>query len=452
MMLFCGVDIGTTNLKIALVDDTSAVLWTRVIPTPRASDGIGEATDPCQLLEVVEDGIITGCSAVGRGRALSAISTTGVGEDGVCLDRALRPLGAAIPWFDRRAEAEADFIANSSASTPRAGIRMDPTRSGAKWLWMRKRQPEMVAAAKCWAALTDFPLIFWSGRPFMSETLASRTGCFDFAARRWLPELLALCEAPPLPETLRGGAVIGTVSGDRLLSAGVATQSTLLVAGGHDHPVAASAIQQISPLARVDSLGTANVLYGETQSVVADHFNPDVCFVPPVRSQQGVGCLGALEFSHAVRPLEAELRAVLALPAIPGEPYRGGLLHPESDRLLWVRRLLETVGFRARSIFEAMDGVGVPPAPIFATGGWSRSDALLALRASIYGASVTALSELELAVVGAALLAAEASGASVQFSPTTRTIDPVGAWSEAYQEIYREYPRSRGAVQIAAKG
>jgi xylulokinase len=139
----------------------------------------------------------------------------------------------------------------------------------------------------------------------VSETLAARTGCFDVESRRWISSLLSKCAAPPLPEVLRAGVAVASLRKGSLVEAGVATESTLIVAGGHDHPVAASAIRRIEPDARVDSIGTANVVCGETPRTEIAAFHPDLSFVPPVRAVNGLGCLGVFEFSNAVKPLEA---------------------------------------------------------------------------------------------------------------------------------------------------
>jgi xylulokinase len=443
-MLFCGVDIGTTNLKVTLIDEACRALWTRVVPTPRASDQYGVATDPDAVLGVVEELIAEGCLSAGEGRLLAAISTTGVGEDGLCLDDALRPLSLAIPWFDERAKGEAERISASAEETPKAGVRMDSSRSGAKWLWMLEHQPEVLNQAGYWVALTDYPLIKWSGRPFMSETLAARTGCFDVESRRWIPLLLRTCAAPPLPEVLRAGIAVGTLREGRLVDAGVATERTLIVAGGHDHPIAASAIRRIEPNARIDSIGTANVVYGETPQTRINDFHPILCFVPPVRATGGLGCLGVFEFSNAVRPLERALRSVLAMPSISGDPLPAD--GPDSDDVSKVRRLLERACFQAKRMFSAMDDLGVPPAPTYATGGWSRSGSFLKLRASVYGAPITVLGEQEPSVVGAALLAAEATGAKTRFVSTTSTVEPSEEWTEAYFEEFARQNQTSGGL------
>ena len=441
-MIVCGVDIGTTNLKVSIVDEAGVSRWTRAIPTPRASAPSGAGVDAAQLVRAIEDLIIEGWTSVGQGQPLSAIATTGVGEDGICVDRSLAPLDHAIPWYDRRAVAEASEIRDSEAAITRAGIEMEHTRTGAKWLWLRRHQPALFSDST-WIALTDYPSVVWTGRPFISETLASRTGCYDVAQRDWIEGLLEFCGAPALPEVLRAGEVVGRVQDGPLTSSGAVSTNTLVVAGGHDHPVAAAMIQRIDPTARVDSIGTANVVYGESATFPLDRFDKYLAFMVPVQAKLGVACLGVFEFSSAVQALQSrgvDIRAVLALPKISGEPRfftSTKDLPGEAD----ARAVLEMAGITARRMFDHMRLAGVRDTEIYATGGWSRSRALLELRASIFGRSIRVLSEQEPAVVGAALLAAEGLGESVDFSTgvTTRTIDPDPRWLAFYEENYQAY-------------
>ncbi|UXN57820.1 FGGY-family carbohydrate kinase [Phyllobacterium zundukense] len=434
------------------MDRSGRAIWTRAVPTPRGSDAIGGATDPQALFALIEDMIIEGWQAVGKGKPLTAIATTGVGEDGIYVDGNLKPLGPAIPWFDRRATEQAAFIRSTAAATPRAGIAMDHTRTGAKWLWMRQEHPEVVLAARCWVALTDHPSVIWTRRPFMSETLASRTGCYDVGARTWLPRLLETCGAPPLPEILRAGEIVGTVSFGSLIESGAATIHTIVAAGGHDHPIAASAIQRIDPMARIDSIGTANVVYAETRSFPLDHFDPFLSFMVPVRATDGIiACLGVFEFSSAVQALQADgvdVRAFLNLPRMPGKPSLAKPLLKTTELTRNLRSVLEGESLTARQMFDNMNAVGVEDGPIYATGGWSRSRSLLELRASIYGKPIRVLSEQEPAVIGAALLAAGAADELIDFSQgiTIETIDPDANWATFYQEHYQDFCKQLQAL------
>ncbi|UWU26124.1 FGGY family carbohydrate kinase (plasmid) [Rhizobium sp. CB3060] len=440
-MLVCGVDIGTTNLKVSIVDETGVSRWTRAVPTPRVAASSRSDVNATVLVSTIEGLIVEGWTAVGMGKPLSAIATTGVGEDGILVDRALRPLCYAIPWHDRCAIREAAEIRESAAATTRAGIEMEHTRTGAKWLWRRRHCPALFDDGSTWIALTDYPSVFWTGRPFISETLASRTGCYDVGDRRWIDGLLQVCGAPELPEILRAGEIVGTIVAGPLKSSGAVSGNTLVVAGGHDHPVAAAMIQRFDSTARVDSIGTANVVYGESATFPLDRFDRYLAFMVPVQAKIGVACLGVFEFSSAVQNLKdrgVDIRSILALPKLPGEPNFFATpedLPAHAD----ARSVLEMASITARRMFDHMRWAGVRDTAIYATGGWSRSLSLLELRASIFGTSVGVLSEQEPAVVGAALLAAEGLGQDVDFTTgvTTQTIDPDPRWAEFYQEMYQ---------------
>jgi xylulokinase len=202
-------------------------------------------------------------------------------------------------------------------------------------------------------------------------------------------------------------------------------------------------IQRIDPMARVDSIGTANVVYGESAMFPLDRFDRYLAFMVPVQAKRGVACLGVFEFSSTVQSLRAQgldIRAFLALPKMPGEPSFFGSpadLPAAPDP----RAVLEMASVTARRMFDHMRYAGVRDAEIYATGGWSRSASLLELRASIFGHPVRVLSEQEPAVVGAALLAAEGLGERVDFSRgvTTRTVDPDPRWTAFYDEKYRAF-------------
>jgi xylulokinase len=445
-MLVCGIDIGTTNLKLALFDERARMVWLKTEESPRIRDSLGPVTDAAALVTKIEDMLIEGWKATGKGLPIAAISTAGVGEDGVYVDAQLNPLGPSIPWFDQRAVAEAAELAHHACATSRAGIMLDPTRTAAKWLWLSRHDKEQVAQARAWISLTDYPLARWASKVFMADTLASRTACFDSVQRKWLAPMLSACGAVHLPEVVCAGSTIGTVSSQRLLQSGAVNEDTRLVAGGHDHPVAAHAIHRIDAMARVDSLGTANVIYGEAPTFTIDAYDPYIAFMSSIEGPSRLACLGVFEFSSTVTRHQGgmeSIRQVLKLPRLPGEPGRFSGLQQASER-----GLLEWATMNARMLIERLDGYGVPDGPIYSTGGWSRSDALLELRASVYGRPIHAPEEKELTVLGAALLASSAVGGSQNFETAVRVVEPDTQWQALYAEIFADFIQT-GTTRLA---
>lgn len=424
-MIACGLDIGSTNLKVVLAGEDGRTLWVRSVPTPHVNDGLGTTTDATALMALLEELVIEGWRAVGGGRPLAAISSSGVGEDGVCADADMRSLGLVIAWNDKRALAEVARFRERFNFT-----RVDFHSTAGKWMWMRQHRAAEIGAAKHWIALADYPCALWCGQPFMSETLAARTGCYDLVNRCWSTEALAFAGAPPLPRLLRTGEIAGTAGPGRLREAGVVSSATLLVAGGHDHPIASSAILRLNGEARIDSLGTANAIYGETRAahpMIDDSLETTI----PAMCGPGLAVVGVTEFTLTLEKhfTREAVRAVLALPRLPGAPDPKG-----DDDASRIRRVLEEMALRGRNFLRAFDRAGVPRGAIYATGGWARSTALMELRASAFREPVTVVEEPELVGLGAALLALEAAtGTTASFTPQgLHVVDPLGRWSEAY--------------------
>jgi xylulokinase len=402
--LFCGIDIGTTNLKILFMDDEGRTQWVKSVPAPHLHYGLGVVTDARQLVSVAEGLIIEGWRAVGKGRTISAISSGGIGEDGVGVDENLQPLGHAIQWNDRRGESFAMALGETALAKKYPAIVLDFTSSAGKWQWLRQHKPEELARAKHWLTMTDYPLSVWSGASFMSSTLAPRTGCYDVFTRSWIPSFLDHCHAPPLPPLVEAGGIIGTVGDCALTESGAANRSTLLVAGGHDHPVAASAIRRIMKNARVDSMGTANATYGETCLLAPDHDTEGLYVTLPISGAQGAAVIGMTEFSVTLgKHVEDVTKLYKAM-------QQGGEM-PAA-----IIPVLTGMAQRTKHYWSAMTRAGVPAAPIYATGGWARCPGLMQLRANIFDEPITVVDAPELVALGAALFAAQAAGHTPVFS------------------------------------
>lgn len=451
-LIFCGVDIGTSNVKVILIDETAKTVWSKSIPVPRVADDVGMSTNASELVSVIEQLIVDGWHASGITAPIRAISITGVGEDGVAVDENLRPLDLVIPWFDNRAEEEAQQIREQFPDEIRGGVTIDSSRTVAKWLWLRRHRSEVLSQAATWIPITDYPAALWSNTPFMSDTLAARTGCFDVFKRDWIGSMLDFAGAPPLPPVRRAGSVIGSVVQGRLLIEGVATTDTLIVAGGHDHPIAASAVRRLDSDVVVDSLGTANLIYAEVPTVEAAR-SPYLAYSVPVMNTSGNSCLGVLEFSAFVEPFKklsngTTLREYLSQDRIPGpvSPVESigrsleELLSPKNRPVpqndeATVRRALEATCFYAKRVLDAIEEKGADTTHIYSVSGWSRSTAFLQLRASIFGKPIFSVEEDELTALGVALLARDADPhvqGMPRFVRKTRCVEPYADWKEIY--------------------
>jgi xylulokinase len=402
--LFCGIDIGTTNLKVLLLDESGATLWVKSVPAPHLRDEIGVVTDARALVVLAEQLIIEGWRSVGKGRAITAISSAGIGEDGVGVLADLSPLGHAIQWNDRRGESFAHHLSATEMAKKYPAILLDFSSSAGKWAWLRQHKPDELKSARYWVTMTDYPLAVWAGRAFMSATLAPRTGCYDVFTRSWIPEFLQHVNAPDVPPLVEAGDVVGSMQSGALTDVGAADANTALVAGGHDHPVAASAIRRILKDARIDSMGTANATYGETSTLKPDHNLEGLYVTLPISGAEAVAVIGMTEFSVTLSKHVDDVTSLYK------SLQQGGQL---PAALLSV---FEDMAQQTKHYWAAMTRACVPVTAVYATGGWARCPALIQQRANVFGETITVVDEPELVALGAALFAAQAAGTSPQFS------------------------------------
>lgn len=427
--VYCGIDLGSTNLKVLLLAEDGVVLWREIEPTPRVSDGIGACADAEAILVAVENMMLVAASRARLAEPLAGVAVTGTGEEGVPLDGEGRALDLAIPWFDRRAAAlAAEMAIRPPWVTAELPVTLDFSRTAAKWAWARRYRARPLEDARSWVAVTDFPACRWTGSPFMSESLAARTACWHVGRREWRSELLADAGAPPLPSVVSGGTVVGNLHSALLEANGVVDGRTPVIAAGHDHPMAAFAIRQRHPLAHLDSMGTAELLYGTIPGERQPPLHPVFAFARPIVGS-GTACLGVTELSVLLGPLlvrpdetDAQFRAVMAGAPVPGRPGAGPLL----------RNVLEAVTRGTYDRLLALTELGAPPGPLFTSGGWARSASFLQLRASLFGQPIHTVAEAELSAYGAAFLAACAVGSAPPIRLEEKIVEPNPEWERAY--------------------
>ncbi len=410
---------------------------------PRVDDDFGQVTDALALVHLIEDLILECWQHASCEQPIRSITAAGVGEDGLCVTKDLQPLGYSIPWFDDRATAEAEELSSIFDPTERTGIEIGPDRTASKWLWMHRHRPNDLTDGECWISLTDFPAAFWSGQSFMSTSLAPRTACYDLNERTWVKELLEACHAPHLPRVLPAGTPLGPIVKSRLLESNAVSKETVIAVGGHDHPVAASVIRAYDHSALVDSLGTANLLYGESSSSFNEKPTGVVVRSLPPLGGPTFSLLGVLEFAQAIGSInvsETQIREYLSQEVLPGEPP-GSLseifVHAE-DALTNLRRAIERECLKARDIVQVMGALGVPTDRIYSTGGWSRSKGFMELRASVFGKSLKIIDELELSALGAAQFGAksiEGQMICILSKDDIKTISPKYDWARQYESI-----------------
>jgi sugar (pentulose or hexulose) kinase len=419
----CGVDVGSTNTKVVLLDADGAVVARSSRPTPRASEDLSIEADA--LVDAVEDMILEACGAT---FAVATVAVAGVGEDGVLVDARLHPLSRALAWFDPRRDRvhrEVEAVLEPVRDLP---VDTDSARTLVGWRWAAQQSD--ASAASSWLALADYAGARWTGRTFMSDTLAARTAAWTPVHRAWIGSRVdvTLGDRRLLPDVLHSGEQVGPWRSTRLREAGVLAADAVVVAGGHDHPIGGWGVDRMRPGAVLDSMGTAEVVVGQSPRALLPR-GDGVDVAPGIR-QPGTTLLCVQELARNMTwaaqdpAVGRALRAVVAGDLAPGAGVASGAFHPGGAGGASPRYAPGTPAdavFRASAVAGALAALGGSAVDrvagrmgtateAFATGGWSRSAGWIRLKEVVTGRRVRVIPEPEVTAVGAALLAAEAVG------------------------------------------
>ena len=419
----CGVDVGTTNTKVVALDAEGFVVARASRPTPRDAEGLW--IDARALFDAIEEMVVQAC---GQRYRVHAICAAGVGEDGVLVDVELQPLTKALAWFDPRRQSIFRELRPELHDDDSFDADSDPVRSLVGWKWSREQA--MPGTAHRWVALADLAGVQWTGRAFLSDTLASRTGAWRSSDRTWATDRveLTLGSAELLPPVIPTGDVIGELDSPLLLSSGVISPGALAVAGGHDHPIGGWGVDQMVPGAILDSMGTAEVVVAQSRLAATSRTNY-VDLAPGIRST-GTTLLRVEELARNVEWASQDpevascIRDVLSGSAAPEPVLDGGFFIPgqrgggrpsyaldaPSDPRGRASAVLGALAHVGREAVDAVRDGLAEGAEVRLAGGWVRSPGWMDIKSTINGYRTVAILEPEVTAVGAAMLAAKALG------------------------------------------
>ncbi len=480
--LLCGVDIGTTHIKAALVAGDGSVVSVSKVPTPVISDGYGPCHDPEQIRLAAEHVMCQAQREAPAPGRITAVGVTSVGEEGVPLDPRGRVLYPSIAWYDRRpSSAERDWSARHGDEELFAvtGLHKDLGFTIFKWLWLKAAQPSAWSRCTAWLGIADYVVWRWTGQYGMSIGHASRTAVFDLRSFRWKEDWAA--EALPrgadaLPLLHEAGSPVGFLR-HGIIPGLVTEEEVPVVATGLDHVVGAYAAGVQRPGQVLDSLGTAEALIGPVppEHLHRADYRLGVDFgagilprthIAIASLESGAGVSGMLEVLGATGAAERqklESEAARLLPGAAGLTYVPPRMRTRSGGAFLGHKVTHRAADVYRAVVEgwalaadgALSGLGDPGTPqqVTCIGGGSGSPLWMRIKASILDREIRCLRTPEIVAAGAALLAARAvpgSGAMANWKPAASAVAPVPDWVPRYRVLRQEFRRLAHIVHPAA--
>ena len=434
--LVAGIDLGSTGIKMLVVDADGAEVASEQVPTPwRVGDGGTTELDALALRAALAELVrLTDAALALRTDApVAAIGIAGMGETGMLIDADGAAVAPGFAWFDPRGldqiAAFPDVIRDEFAG--RTGLPLGAQVTVAKLAHLRDSGVSL--RGRRWLNLPEFVAALLGGDVALEYSLTSRTGLIDQdSGAAWPLMLDALgVDAGFLP-VLRGGGESWGRAGDAF---GARLAGAEITVAGHDHLVAAEAAGSLDADGYHVSLGTAEVLLRvldaplgfEARQRLADALINEVRHIVPGKHVLVAGVKTGLLLRRALHAAGISDRA--GRNALDGAvmqlPYEGALPAGaievsgarNDDGVL--KLVLHADGATPAEIFgavlrhsndeisllvDAMDRAVPPATHATLTGGWAGMSAVVRARASVLPALTVSTREQDTAY-GAARIA-----------------------------------------------
>ncbi len=443
--MYLGIDLGTSEVKIALVDDSHRLIdiaggkLTNERPHPNWSE-----QSPDQWMAAAS-------KAVGQLREkhrdawsrVRAIGLSGQMHGAVLLNASNQPLRPAILWNDGRSEREcAELVQAVPDFYARTANLAMPGFTAPKLLWVRKHEPALFAQTRKVLLPKDYFRFLLTGQFASDPSDASGTLWFNPQTRQWDDTLLAATglDRSTMPTLCDGSAASGKLRADVATAWGLSEQ-TVVAGGAGDNAASAVGVGAINAGQGFVSLGTSGVIFVVDNELRAcpERAIHAFCHTLPKRWHQMTVMLSAASClawwkNISGRENESILLGELAQDWQPSPasplflPYLSGERTPHNDVNIrgmfygldathqtrdLTYAVLEGVAFGMADGFDAMRATGTRIDRLALVGGGARSDYWAQLMADVLNVELFIPAEgVHAGAIGAARLAALATGAS----------------------------------------
>jgi xylulokinase len=416
--MFLGIDLGTSEVKLLLLDAHHRIVATAGEPlTVQRPHPLWSEQHPDQWWAATHAAMAR--LALDHADALKqvrAIGLSGQMHGAVLLNAQRQVLRPAILWNDGRSAAE---CAEMEAQCPRlhalAGNLAMPGFTAPKLQWVRKHEPALFMQTKLVLLPKDWLRLQLTGEAVSEMSDASGTLWLDVGQRRWSHELLDLTglNQSHMPRLVEGSEPSGVLKPELARQWGL-PDGVVVAGGGGDNAASAVGMGAVQPNQGFVSLGTSGVIF-----LSSDRFRPNpasalhaFCHALPGTWHQMSVMLSAASALRWVRELmglasEAELMARIAtltpaqrataplfLPYLSGErsphnnPNAQGVLfglNASHDAAAVGYAVMEGVSFGLRDGWDSLDAAPGSVAALSLVGGGARSSLWAQQLASLIG-------------------------------------------------------------------
>lgn len=478
-MFYIGIDLGTSAVKLLLMDENGMVLRTvqKEYPLSFPKTGWSEQNPEDwwtqtrigirDLMEGFDSTQVDGLSFGGQMHGLVLLDER---------DQVIRP---AILWNDGRTAEETEWLNSEIGEERLADLTGNIAFAGftaPKLLWVRKHEPENFRRIRRIMLPKDYLAYRMTGVHSTDYSDAAGMLLLDTAHKCWSAEMLYICGVTKeqMPRLFESWQVIGTLTGRVAQDLGLPPH-VRVCAGAGDNAAAAVGTDTLSDGSCNISVGTSGTIF-----IACDQFHlPKNHALHSFAHASGryhlMGCmlsaaacnqwwvktvLNSDDFAGEQKKIqELGTNPVFFAPYLMGErtPYndtevRGAFvgLSLNTDRGQMTQAVLEGVAFSFRDALELARGLGVPTQRATICGGGAKSPLWRTIMANILNIQIDYIQN-EGPAMGAAMLAAKGCGAcssleelaarTVRITESTLpTPELVTRYEQRYQTYRKVYP------------
>ncbi len=487
-MYYIGVDLGTSSVKLLMMDEKGKVIntvtreypiyfpnpgWSEQKPEDwweQSLEGIKELTKDCDKSKVA------GISFGGQMHGLVILDKD---------DNVIRP---ALLWNDSRTKEENDYLNNVIGKDKLSEYTANISFTGftaPKILWVANKEPENFAKIEKIMLPKDYLAYKLTGVHCTDVSDASGMLLLDVKNRKWSKEMMEICKVKEsqLPKLFESYECVGTLLPEVAAELGFSSD-VKVAAGAGDNAAAAVASGTVGDGHCNLSIGTSGTVFISSKNFGVDKNNALHSFCDSNGEYHLMGCmlsaascnkwwmdeiLQSKEYAKEQAAIgELGHNHVYFLPYLMGErsPYnnpdaRGTFVGMTMDtsRADMIQAVLEGVAFGLRDSLEVARSLGLKIETSKICGGGAKSPLWQKMIANILGLKLEILESEEGPSLGGAMLAAVACGEYASVEDAAKAIikvvdvvEPDEKLTALYEERYQKYRTIYPALKDVYEG
>ena len=484
-MLYIGIDLGTSAVKLLLMDGEGAIknIISKEYPLEFPQPGWSQQ-NPEDWKKAVLEGIpelLTGfdpsqVAGIGAGGQMHGL----VVLDGE--DKVLRP---AILWNDGRTAKQVDYLNDVIGREKLSQLTANIAFAGftaPKILWMKENEPELFAKIAKIMLPKDYINYVLTGVHCTDCSDASGMLLLDVEHKCWSREMLDICgiSEGQMPKLFESYEAVGTLKPDIAKQLGLSEQ-VIVCAGAGDNAAAAVGTGTVGEGACNISLGTSGTIFISSEKFGVDPNNALHAFAHADGHYHLMGCMLSAascnkwlmddifqtqDYAGEQRDITPEKLGnnhVYFLPYLMGERSpindtnaRGTFtgLTMDTSRSDLTQAVLEGVAFAIRDSFEVAKALGIHIQRSKLCGGGAKSPLWKTIMANVLNIQLDLPESEQGPGMGGAMLAMVACGlyptvadACEKLVHTAETVSPDPAIAARYEERYRQFKQIYPAMK-----